>query len=158
MHNVIELVFDQNTERAIRSLQANLAEEGFSSKVEAGAPHISLTSSEPVAKELIAEDLQALATQHSPLHVEFSFLGIFPGPTAVAFLGITASCTLLRMQEALYSRLATIGVTQHPLYAPGKLVLHTTLGAGYSVVEASGVLRTALKIGVPSTGLVTSIA
>ena len=160
MHHVIELHFDPVTENHIRSLWRILIDRGYAKDGDflGACPHISLTSSEPVDPEVVKVWFSSIADSTDLKNVEFSFIGVFPEPAKVLFLGVTPSKNLMEMQGDLYSKLFGIGIKQHPLYAPNKIVFHTTLVPNSIATEISEPLLTSLKMKPPTNGSIERIA
>jgi 2'-5' RNA ligase len=125
----VELAFDETADSRVREIWRDLDAHGVPSLGAAGGafhPHVSLAVSEHTIDATAA--LAALAGDAKGLPLTLASLGFFPSPNgAVAFLGVTATHTLLDLNAAVDAELSRSGTEPWPLYRPGTWVPHCTL-------------------------------
>jgi 2'-5' RNA ligase len=126
--HAIELFFDSDADRHVRSLWSRLEGVGVGS-LETRThgrhhPHVTLAVTDAVpehSREAIRECFDVLPELH------LGSIGIFPGRDRVIYLLVTPTSELLALNRAVTSVLLAAPVEVWPHYLPGQWVAHCTL-------------------------------
>ncbi|MBV9350816.1 MAG: 2'-5' RNA ligase family protein [Mycobacterium sp.] len=127
MVHSIELVFDPDTEAAIRHIWDDLAYAGLPSQAPAGRPHVTLVVAERIAVDVDA--LLAPVSQWLPLACAVGAPLLFGRAKPVLARLVVPTTELLALHAEVY-RLASPHVSPGPMAnsLPGQWTGHVTLG------------------------------
>jgi 2'-5' RNA ligase len=128
----VELRFDPTLTQRVVEIWQTLADLGVSRYMLecAAIPHVSLAVYDDetvVDPGILAELVESLAVDRSPLPVAFSSIGVFPTSENVLFLGLVVSEALLAIHQAYHHVAAAFGPACRPYYRPGCWVPNCTL-------------------------------
>ena len=142
MVHSIELVFDRDTEAAIRSIWADLAAAGIPSQAPASRPHATM-----VVAEHIAADVDALlgsVSRHLPLGCVIGAPLLFGRAKVVLARVLVPTSELLAVHAEVY-RLCLPHVVPAPMpnCLPGQWTAHVTLARRVGGAQLGRALRIA---------------
>lgn len=122
------LLFDRDTNHALRSLWARLESIGVPTLLththEKHLPHLSYAVLRQWDMDRVVEAVESLPAG-APVPLHFDTVGHFHRGRAA--LVAAPSIDLLRRQERVFGALAATGADLHHYYLPGKWVPHTSL-------------------------------
>lgn len=125
------LLFDRDTDRAIRRLWASLEEAGIGTLLShthgRHVPHLSYAVLRTFDVEAITAVVAALPPG-PPLDVRFDTVGLFPRGRAALLPAATSA--LLTRQEAVVRAVTGTGGDLHWHYRPGRWIPHCSLTTG----------------------------
>jgi 2'-5' RNA ligase len=131
--NALVLLFDPQTDAAVRAVWANLEARGVSSLATATHgrhhPHVSLAVADRIGHEQARAAIEPLRDASS-MHLRLGSLAVFPGRAGVLYLGVVPTLRLLRVHHLVHERLARSGVETNRHYLPDAWVPHCTLAQG----------------------------
>ena len=159
MGYAIEMYFDDEADRAIRTIWQQLIEAGifcFPSIVNA-RPHVSLAVFEQVDPALLAPLIERYVATFAPLSLQFSSVGSFPGSEGVVFLAPVVSQTLLTRHAELHAQLSQIEGVQRDYYLPGRWVPHCTLAINLPPAQIPHAFEVVRECDWPKTAQITEI-
>ena len=149
VHVVVELVFDDSLEGAVRDLWRSIGEGA-----PGGHPHLSVASYASVeAAGLDWDGVARLVTGRAPVAVSFLSWGAFPTEEGVYFLAPVVTPELL----ALHRELVALGPEPAAYYRPGAWVPHCTIAIGM-LPERLPALAAACRGALPLSGRVEAVA
>jgi 2'-5' RNA ligase len=129
----LEMYFDAAAAATVRRIWALLESRGVAS---AGSgpfvdarPHISLCVFDSAPMDAVERIVSTRASQLQNLSVVLSSLGFFMTAESVAFLGVTPTERLLRVQRAVAAEVLPIAVGYWNYYRPDAFVPHCTLAS-----------------------------
>ena len=130
MHHAIELLFDPDTEAAIRGHWQRLQDAGIPCALaDLGAsPHVSLGVYDRPLPERWLEPARAWFEARAPVSLTFSSVGTFPGGEGVVFLAPVVTDALLDLHTAYHAAFDEWRSDVRPYYLPGAWVPHCTMG------------------------------
>ena len=128
----VGLCFDSAAEAAIRSIWAEMARAGATPVApylfnSANRPHITTTLYQTINPGAACLRLDKVAAAHTRFPVYFQYLGIFPGPSPVVFLGPVVTRQLLEIQQAIDEALDNLGGPSDIFYKSDFWVPHCSL-------------------------------
>jgi hypothetical protein len=127
------LLFDRDTDRAIRRLWAALEDEGIGTLLShthgRHVPHLSYAVLRTFDVEAVTPVVAELPAGH-PLDVRFDTVGLFPRGRAALLPAATSA--LLSRQEAVVTAVTGTGADLHWHYRPGRWIPHCSLTTGTS--------------------------
>jgi 2'-5' RNA ligase len=127
------LLFDPDTDRAVRRLWSALEEAGLGTLLShthrRHVPHLSYAVLRTYDVDAVAAAVRALPPG-SPLELHFDAVGLFPRGRAA--LLAPASEELLSRQRSLVEAVAATGADLHWHYRPGRWLPHCSLTTGTS--------------------------
>jgi hypothetical protein len=127
------LLFDPDTDRAVRRLWSGLEAAGIGTLLththRHHVPHVSYAVLREFDEERVAEAVGALP-DGPPLTLRFDTVGLFPRGRAALLPAATPS--LLTRQEAVVAAATATGADLHWHYRPGRWVPHCSLTTGTS--------------------------
>jgi hypothetical protein len=142
MVHSIELVFDSDTEAAIRRIWDDLAGAGIPSQAPASRPHVTLAVAESISAEV--DELLSPVTKRLPLGCAVGAPVLFGRATAVFARLIVPTTELLALHAEVHRRcLPYLAPAPLPNSLPGQWTAHVTLARR---VEG-GQLGRALRVG-----------
>ena len=158
-HFVLELFFDPNTERAVRSLWGVVdALAGWTPQVRGAArPHVSACSCPSLDEDAFRQALAALTADTPPLRIEFASVATFASAEGVVFLAPVVTADLLALHIRLVEAMRQSGATVPDLYQPGRWVPHCTLAQGLPPELVSQAVAVALRQWSPAVGRIEQV-
>ncbi len=147
MHS-IELVFDAETETAIRGIWAQLAAAGVPSQAPAARPHVTLAVAQRIDPRVDAE--LATVLDRLPIDCTLGATLIFGRSHGVLARLVVPTSALLELHEQVY-RLAEPHLVPGPLpnVAPGQWTAHTTLARRVGPAQLGRAQRIAGRADIP---------
>ena len=146
MVHSIELVFDSDTDAAIRRIWADLAGAGIPSQAPASRPHVTLAVAEAISADV--DELLSPVTKRLPLDCAVGAPVLFGRATAVFARLIVPTSELLALHAEVHRRCGRqLLPAPLPNSLPGQWTAHVTLARRVDGAQ----LRRALRIaGRPS--------
>ena len=125
----VELYFDADTEKAIRSFRDELYATGVAPVLGkmGDRPHVSLAVFADADIACVRDLTKDLASDLSPFDVELSAIGTFPTSDNVLFLYPVPSEKLLQVHRDFHEQLICSYVRTSDYYHPGNWVPHCTI-------------------------------
>jgi hypothetical protein len=158
MHLVVELLFDQATEAAVRAVWCALADGLPLAHPGAEArPHVSLTVYQGLDVAGFRTALAGFAASRPALDIELESWGAFAAGECVVFLAPIVTRDLLALHQDFQERFAQFGAPQ-PYYRPGAWIPHCTLAAGFPADLLPQVADACHRAVRPLHGRIESIA
>lgn len=155
----LEMYFDAAADAAVRRIWASLESRGVASAgsgpVVNARPHISLCVFDSAPMDAVERIVSTQASQLQGLSIVLSSLGFFTTAESVAFLGITPTERLLRVQRAVATEVLPIAVGYWDYYRPDSLVPHCTLAS--NVCDFAATVDAVATTALPVTATVTSV-
>ena len=142
MVHSIELVFDRDTEAAIRGIWEALASAGIPSQAPASRPHVTLAVAERIAADV--DELLSPVSRQLPLGCSVG-AGVFFGRANVVFARLVVPTSELLALHAEVHRLCLPHVTPAPMpnSLPGQWTAHVTMARRVGGAELGRALRIA---------------
>jgi 2'-5' RNA ligase len=142
MVHSIELVFDRDTEAAIRRIWEGLAAAGIPSQAPASRPHVTLAVAERIAAEV--DELLSPVSQRLPLGAAIGAPVLF-GRANVVFARLVVPTSDLLALHAEVHRLCTPHLVPGPMSnsLPGQWTAHVTLARRVGGSQLGRALRIA---------------
>jgi hypothetical protein len=142
MVHSIELVFDRDSDAAIRRIWQDLAVAGIPSQAPASRPHVTLVVADRIAPDVDA--LLAPAAERLPIACVVGAPLLFGRTSAILARIIVPTAELLALHAQVY-RLALPHLTPEPMpnCLPGQWTGHTTLARRVGGHQLSRALRIA---------------
>jgi len=106
-------------------------------------PHLSLTVYDASSEDGIADLLEEIAEKFTTFSIQFSAVGLFPGPENVVFLAPIVTRSLLDIHTALHQGLDRLSITSRPHYRPQAWVPHVGVSMGIAA-DRDRILRDAM--------------
>jgi 2'-5' RNA ligase len=142
MVHSIELVFDRDTEAAIRRIWDDLAGAGIPSQAPASRPHVTLTVAERIAAD-VDELLRPLSTQ-VPLGAAIGAPVLFGRANVVFARLVVPTSELLALHAEVHRRcLPHLAPAPMPNSLPGQWTAHVTLARRVGGAQLGRALRIA---------------
>jgi len=145
MVHSIELVFDRDTESAIRRIWDDLAGAGIPSQAPAGRPHVTLAVAERIAADV--DELLSPVGQRLPLDATIGAPVLF-GRANVVFARLVVPTSELLALHAEVHRLCRPYLEPGPMATsvPGQWTAHVTLARRVGGAQLGRVLRIAGRL------------
>lgn len=128
----IELYFDADLEREVRSLWQRLADARLPSLSTfthgRHRPHVSLTVAARLNLDGLRKPLADIVSEE-PLRIVLEHVALFPG-SGVLFLGVVPTSAMLDMHARVGALIRKAGIEPWPHYVAGTWVPHVTLAMG----------------------------
>jgi 2'-5' RNA ligase len=142
MVHSIELVFDRDTEAAIRRIRADLAAAGIPSQAPASRPHVTLAVAEHIAPDV--DGLLGLVTDRLPLNCTVGASLLFGRANAVLARLIVPTAALLAVHAEVH-RVCTPYLAPGPMRnsLPSQWTGHVTLARRVGGTQLGRALRIA---------------
>jgi 2'-5' RNA ligase len=142
MVHSIELVFDRDTEEAIRRIWNDLAEAGIPSQTPASRPHVTLAVAGRIAAEV--DELLIPVSRHLPLGAAVGAPVLF-GRASVVFARLVVPTSELLTLHAEVHRLCRPHMVPGPMAnsLPGQWTAHVTLARRVGGAQLGRALRIA---------------
>lgn len=142
MVHSIELVFDRDTEAAIRHIWEDLAAAGIPSQAPASRPHVTLAVAERIAAEV--DELLSPVSQRLPLGCAIGAPVLF-GRANVVFARLVVPTSDLLALHAEVHRLCLPHLVPGPMSnsLPGQWIAHVTLARRVGGAQLGRALRIA---------------
>jgi 2'-5' RNA ligase len=160
MHVVIELVFDQEMDCAVRGLWADLA--GMLGRPDLAAreirPHVTLLSSIDMKVGMATRILRDVAARTPPITLTFESIASFLSPQGVVYLSPVITADLLAIQRNVALAAAAAGVVIEPYYQPGRWSPHCTLARPLSSAEVGRAIARCHEVCAPLSGRAEAMA
>ena len=162
MAHALTLLFDPQTDAAVRATWASLEARGLRSMATAThgrhRPHVSLLVAPRITSAQARSGAEPLGAI-TDLSVRLGSVAVFPGRAGVLYLSVVPTLPLLRLHHALHARMARAGVESDRHYLPDMWVPHCTLAQGLTHDEVTTGVRAVkrlrpLEAEVTSVGLV----
>jgi 2'-5' RNA ligase len=90
-------------------------------------PHFSWQVVEDYGWERIADVMQEIARQTSPLRARATGLGLFTGERPVIYVPVVKNAELMRLHQLVWERTAEVSMGRLACYAPGAWMPHVSL-------------------------------
>jgi 2'-5' RNA ligase len=146
----VELQLDAVGEEAVHRLWHVLAATGVRSVVRARTgpyrPHVTLLVCDTLAPAPAVAALHPLRDAAPPT-LQLAFLGLFPGPTPVLFLGVVPTAALLALQRRAFAALAPLQPGPWSYSHPDVWVPHCTLALPVAAEELCAATRVLPELG-----------
>ncbi|GFG75640.1 2'-5' RNA ligase family protein [Mycobacterium botniense] len=142
MVHSIELVFDPDTEAAVRRIWADLAAAGIPSQAPASRPHATMVVAEHIDSDV--DVLLASLTRRLPLACVVGAPLVFGRTKVVLARLVVPSSELLALQAEVYRRcLPHLAPAPMPNCLPGQWTAHVTLARRVEGAQLGRALRVA---------------
>lgn len=136
----VELTFDADSDRRVIDLWKSV-KHGIDLEALGARPHISLAVFRPpVDPGILTKCIEEYAENTTPLELQLSAVGVFPGEEGVVFLSPSSSLQLLDSHRTFHSILEDHGVAPDELYGPGRWVPHCTAAQEVPVDDLAAVV------------------
>ncbi len=157
MHHVIELHFDEDTQKKIHDVRIALRDEKLISDVSEGIPHMSLSSFDCNGPTYWNKALAKISERKS-FYVEFAHFGIFRGDPLVIYLGVTPTETLRHLHEDVHQAAVNGAQNVYEHYIPDRIIFHATLANPVSQDKLGPAIERINKLELPKRGLINRIS
>lgn len=150
MHQVVELQFDEQTERLLQNARMELFDRGLVSQPD-GKPHLSLSSFAISDRKAWETYFTRIANQEYP-HIEFSHVDVFSGETFVIYLGVIPSTELRLIQEMVHEHAVQEATDLNEHFFPQRVVFHSTLGISVTSEALPKAIEVVSNLELPQKG------
>jgi 2'-5' RNA ligase len=129
MAYAVSVFFDEQTDRAVRTIWRQIEAAGISSFLSQGPfhPHLTLAIFERLDVDGARVVLASLAAGQPPLPVALPSVGAFPGGEGVVFLSATITGALLGLHRQVHTLLTDHAGAPVPYYLPERWNPHCSL-------------------------------
>ncbi|EDL66273.1 2'-5' RNA ligase family protein [Bacillus sp. SG-1] len=155
----IAALFDEKTEKLIKQIWKELAQESLSfyeEEIKNPRPHITIASYSEIDKDVYIDGLKKLYENKTEMEICFNTLGSFLN-YGTLFFSPTMTKELLDL-HASHHETFNNNVTSNSLYEPGKWIPHCTLANKLPEEDLAKVFRYCLKRNDSIKGRITEIA
>jgi 2'-5' RNA ligase len=146
----VEMYFDVESERRLRSLSDRCAALVGSAIIEGARPHISLGVADVVVHEEIEAHIVSFARRYKPFEITLSSVGFFTSVPSIAYLAPKVDNALLDLHAEFFERFVegATGVWAH--YFPRTWIPHCTLASGLDAKQSAQILEEVQRFGLPA--------
>ncbi|GAA1306318.1 2'-5' RNA ligase family protein [Pseudonocardia xinjiangensis] len=155
----LEMYFDGGADAAVRRIWALLESRGVASAgsgpVANARPHVTLCVFDSAPMDSVERVVSAPASELQNLSIVLSSLGFFKTAESVAFLGVTPTERLLRVQRTVATEVQSIAVGYWNYYRPGTFVPHCTLAS--NVCDFAATIDAVTTAPLPISATIASV-
>ncbi len=161
MAYVFELIFDPETEAAIRAIWRRFSDANLPSSLDAAGyrPHISLAvyDADHFDADACYQKTVVYAREISSFSVHLSHVGLFVNWENVVFLGVTPSMALLARHREALELCRDLRKSMRTYYAPGLWTPHVTLSFNLTREQTERILAMSWDMGLPLLGRIQAL-
>jgi 2'-5' RNA ligase len=131
----VEMFFDENADKLVRKVWGDLAQANINSFMIDGGyrPHVTLGVLDGYTWPQFENEFRSFAEKRGAFPIKLDYLGVFPRPEGVVYLGAVVTEQLLFVHSEFTRHFAGLMTGVRPYYLPGNWVPHCTLAYGLSI-------------------------
>lgn len=147
MAYAIDLFLDEDSDRLIRDIWQELAENDINnSMMSAGnRPHLTLAMFDDIDIEETDELLRIFSDNVGPIILKLIHIGVFPDKESTVFLGAAVEECLLNIHNEFHELFRKFHHEKWDVYLPGEWIPHCTVAIDVSMREALNITEYLIK-------------